>query len=102
MQLPDEAITYHYQSLLATPGEDWTPAAELRSRHFLQPGRLRELLPRLEKIRSQITAEREMQLVPKDLQPLDAGFIDLPQRLLDQLRKQADASLLGRILKQAE
>ena len=35
MQLPDEAITYHYQGLLVAPGEDWVPATELRHQHFL-------------------------------------------------------------------
>jgi len=33
------------------------------------------------------------------MKPLDAGFIDLPQQLLDQHRRQGDASTLGRILK---
>ena len=32
------------------------------------------------------------------MQPLDAGFIDLPQQLLDQLRRKGDASELGRVL----
>jgi len=30
--------------------------------------------------------------------PLDAGFIDLPQKTLDQHRRQADTSVLGRVL----
>jgi glucose-6-phosphate isomerase len=36
--------------------------------------------------------------VPPELQPLDAGFIDLPQKTLDQHRKTADSSTLGRVL----
>ena len=32
------------------------------------------------------------------MQPLDAGFIDLPQKLLDEHRRKGDASELGRIL----
>src|SRR5947209_7201674 len=32
MQLPDEAVTYEYQSLLVPPAEEWGPAAELRAR----------------------------------------------------------------------
>ena len=43
MQLPDEAITYDYQSLLVPPTEEWTPAAEMRTRNFLPPGRLTQL-----------------------------------------------------------
>ena len=38
MQLPDEAITYQYQGLAGSAGEEWTPAAELRSRHLPGPG----------------------------------------------------------------
>jgi glucose-6-phosphate isomerase len=99
MQLPDEAITYHYQGALVPAEVEWTPAAELRARHFLAPARLREITPRLLQVRSQVAAERELQVVPAEMSPLDAGFIDLPQKLLDQHRRQADASTLGRILK---
>jgi glucose-6-phosphate isomerase len=98
MQLPDEAIAYHYQSLLALPAEEWTPTAELRARHFLSPARLRELTPRLMQVRGQVAGERELGQVPPELQPLDVGFIDLPQKTLDQHRRQADASVLGRVL----
>src|SRR5262245_45453277 len=98
MQLPDEAIAYHYQSLLALPAEEWTPTAELRARHFLSPARLRELTPRLMQVRGQVAGERELGQVPPELQPLDVGFIDLPQKTLDQHRRQGDASVLGRVL----
>ena len=47
VELPDEAIAYHYQSLLAPVAEDWSAADELRAQHFLAVGRLKELLPRL-------------------------------------------------------
>src|SRR5258708_3412640 len=80
MQLPDEALSYAYQSLLVPAGEEWTPAAELRAKHFLPPGRVRDLATRLPQIRSQIATERDLQQVPKELTPLDAGFIDLPQK----------------------
>jgi glucose-6-phosphate isomerase len=101
MQLPDEAIGYHYQNALVPQGEDWTPAAELRAQNFLPPARLRELQTRIMQVRSQVATERELQNVPPELKPLDAGFIDLPQKLLDQHRRQGDASTLGRILKMA-
>lgn len=98
MQLPDESITYQYQSLLVPAVEEWTPAAELQARQLLPAARLKDLLPRLEKVRSQVTTERELQPVPPELQPLDAGFIDLPQKTLDEHRRKGDASVLGRVL----
>ncbi|HZT83510.1 MAG TPA: glucose-6-phosphate isomerase, partial [Gemmataceae bacterium] len=101
MQLPDEVIAYHYQSLLAPPAEEWTPAAELRARHFLAPGRVRELVPRLTQVRSQVAAERDLRQPPPEMLPLEPGFIDLPQQLLDGYRRQGDASDLGRILSRA-
>jgi glucose-6-phosphate isomerase len=101
MQLPDEAITYHYQSLLVPAAEDWTAAAELRARHCVSQAELRDLTPRLMQVRSQVAAERELRQVPAELQPLHAGFIDLPQRYLDHYRRHGDDSELGRILVQA-
>ena len=97
MQLPDEAISYYYQSLLVPTEEEWTPAAESRARHFLPLAELKDLLPRLLQVRSQITTERELQQPPLELQPLDAGFIDLPQKYLDQFRRQGETSVLGAV-----
>ncbi len=102
MQLPDEAIAYNYQNLLAPALEDWTPAAEMRQQHFLSPGKLRDLTPRVLQVRSQVATERELRQPPQELLPLDAGFIDLPQKLLDQHKKQGESSTLGRTLKLAE
>ncbi len=101
MQLPDEAVSYEYQGSLAPAQEAWTPAAELRAHHFLTPSRLRELQPRLLQVRSQVVAEREMQHVPAEVQPLEAGFIDLPQKTLDAYRRYGETSDLGRVLKLA-
>jgi glucose-6-phosphate isomerase len=101
MQLPDEAVVYNYQGLLVPPASEWNPAAELRARHLLAPGRLRDFQNRLLQVRSQVATERELQQVPAELQPLDAGFIDLPQKYLDQHRRKGDTSDLGRILLRA-
>jgi glucose-6-phosphate isomerase len=101
MQLPDESISYNYQALLVLAAEEWTPAAELRSRHFLDPGRLRALSSQLLQVRSQVAAERELRQVPAEMRPLDAGFIDLPQQTLDNHRRKGEASDLGRVLAQA-
>jgi glucose-6-phosphate isomerase len=102
MQLPDESIVYQYQSLLVPSAEEWTPVVELQTRHFLPAARLKELTPRLLQVRSQVATERELQQVPPELQPLDAGFIDLPQKTLDDHRRKAEASLLGRILSEGK
>src|SRR5438128_5672490 len=98
MQLPDESITYQYQSLLVPTMDEWGPEAELRWKHFLQPARLRAITPQMMQVRSQVAAERELKEVPQEQQPLDAGFIDLPQQLLDAHRRKGDASDLGRVV----
>jgi glucose-6-phosphate isomerase len=97
MELPDEAIGYDCKGLLVPTGEEWTAAAELRARHFLSPGRLKELTQRVLACRSQVAADREMRVVPAEYLPLEAGFIDLPQQLLDQHRRKGEASDLGRV-----
>jgi glucose-6-phosphate isomerase len=102
MQLPDEAIAYNFQNLLAPTMEEWTPAAELRKQHFLAAGPLRDLIPRVLQVRSQVATERELKQVTPEMQPLDSGFIDLPQKYLDQHRKQNEASVLGRVMALAE
>jgi len=99
MQLPDEAITYQYQTLLAPAADDWTLLNEVRSRHFLPPARLKALSQQIMQIRSQVATERELQNPPAEMKPLQAGFIDMPQKHLDNYRRKGDASELGRILK---
>ncbi|MFL5241756.1 MAG: glucose-6-phosphate isomerase, partial [Gemmataceae bacterium] len=97
MQLPDESISYEYQAALIPASEEWTPTAELRWRHFLNPARVRDLGGRLIQIRSQVAAERDLQQVPPEMQPLDAAFMDFPQKLLDQQRRKNEESILGRL-----
>lgn len=98
MQLPDESIAYQYQSLLTPATDEWAPAAELRAKHFLLPARLRALMPQLMQVRGQVATERELKDVPPELKPLDAGFIDLPQKTLDTHRRKGESSELGRVL----
>lgn len=98
MQLPDEAITYQVPGLLVPLGEEWTPAAELRGRHFVAPARFKELQPRLLQCRGQVASDRELRNPPPDYLPLEPGFINLPQDLLDGYRRKQDASDLGRCL----
>jgi glucose-6-phosphate isomerase len=99
MQLPDETISYAYQNLLfqPRPDEEWRPALELQSRHFLDPHQLREVVPQVLQVRGQIAGERTMAEVPAASRPQDDGFIDLPERLLNEFRRQRDQSELARI-----
>jgi glucose-6-phosphate isomerase len=102
MELPDEAISYDYRSTLVPVQEDWTPAAELRAQHLIPPQRLKDLLPRLNQCRSLVVAEREAREVSPDGQPLQAGFIDLPQHQLDQFRRKGDTSVMGQCINTAQ
>ncbi|OWK41059.1 glucose-6-phosphate isomerase [Fimbriiglobus ruber] len=97
MQLPDESIEYDYKRLVAPPPEPWTPLAELQAKNFLSPERLEPMRTLLNAVRGQVAAERELQNPPAKLLPLQPGFIDLPQKMLDQLRRKGDASELGKI-----
>lgn len=99
MQLPDENIEYQYQRLLARPAEAWTPLAELQAQHFLSAQKLEDVKQWVTAIRGRVAAERELHNVPAKDQPLQAGFIDLPQKTLDQFRRKQDASELGKVLR---
>jgi len=101
MQLPDEAIVYQYQNLMPPAGEEWNPMAEMRAKHFLSAARLKALSQQIMQVRSQVATERELQNPPPEMKPLHAGFIDLPQKHLDNHRRKGEASELGKILKVA-
>jgi glucose-6-phosphate isomerase len=102
MQLPDENIEYQFQRLLVPTAETWTPLAELQTLHFLPPDDLERVKDRITKVRGQVVAERELQNPPPALRPLQPGFIDLPQKLLDGYKRKQDGSDLGRILRHAQ
>jgi len=102
MQLPDESIEFSYQGLLAPVADAWTPLGELQSQHFLSPERLEAMKQTLVSVRMQIAAEREMVNAPAKMKPLDSGFIDLPQKLLDQHRRKGEISELGRVMALAQ
>ncbi len=99
MQLPDENIEYNFQRLLAPQPEGWSVLAELQSEHFLSPDRLEQIKKTASDVRGQVAAERELANPPPKLRPLQAGFIDLPQKLLDQYKRKQDASELGRVIR---
>jgi glucose-6-phosphate isomerase len=98
MQLPDESVSYNPTGLLLPANEEWTAAAELRARYFLHPGRFRELHPRLLQCRGQIAAERELRNPSVDQLPLEPGFVNLPQDLLDNFRRKQEASEVGKVM----
>ena len=102
MQLPDESITYQYQNAVVPAEEAWTPAAELRAANLLSNQQLREIVPRITQVRGLVATERELKVPPSEGKFLEPGFIDLPQNLLDQHRRQGDSSVLGRVLKVGE
>ena len=96
MQLPDESIEYNYDRLL-TQGETWTPLTELQAANFLTEEQIEAVRPLAMTMRSRVAADREMpNPAPKDL-PLDSGFIDLPQKLLDGFRRKGTAANSARL-----
>ena len=103
MQLPDENIEYQFQRLLVPPllypNDAWTPLAELQSQNLLPPEKLEGVKQLVTTIRGRVAAERELQNPPPKDKPLDAGFIDFPQKLLDQYRRKQDASELGKVIR---
>ena len=97
--MPDMHVTYDFQGLLKeSSADEWTPAAELRARHFLSRKQLAGLTARAEQIRTQLDTERHLRDVPPELRPLDAGFIDGPRHMLEAHRSTGDRTELGRIL----
>ncbi|MEJ5277082.1 MAG: glucose-6-phosphate isomerase, partial [Thermogemmata sp.] len=102
MQLPDESVEYDYRRLLLPVADAWTPLAELQARHFLDPAQLEQIKKDVLAVRGRVAAERDLQTVPPRDQPLQAGFIDLPQKLLDAYRRRQDASELGKLLRIAQ
>lgn len=84
----------------------YDPAAALLEKTGISQSELDDLAPRLEAARSEVIADLELWRsggeVPADKQPLDAGFIDLPDRLLAEYREHRDDSEVGQILAAAK
>lgn len=73
--------------------------------HGITNKQLASLAPRLEQIRDEIL-KTDLKLfadgnVPLEKQPLDAGFLEIPERLLDAYQTDRAASELGHILETA-
>lgn len=99
MQLQDEAISFHFQNILVQPkaDEEWRLQLEMQLQHFIAPTRIKALMTQLMQVKTQVATERELLDPPPSLRPCDAAFIDLPDRLLVDLRRNKERSELGRI-----
>ena len=99
MQLPDETISFNYQALLtqSKADDEWKPLLEMQNQHFLTPARIKAMMPVMMQVKGQVATERELIDAPNNTRPLDSGFIDLPDKLLNDLRKNKEKSELGRI-----
>jgi glucose-6-phosphate isomerase len=67
----------------------------------LSPDALAALAPRLVAARQEVLDDLQLwhsgRAVPRQKQPLDAAFMDLPDRLLQEFRSQGETSEIGRI-----
>ena len=83
----------------------YDPSAATIAEHGLAADDLAKLAPQLDAARDEVLADAELWNaggdVPTEKQPLDAGFMELPQRLLAEYRERRDDSELGRILSTA-
>lgn len=83
----------------------YDPSGVFNDETGLAAGDLSSLAPRLQAARAEVLADAELWRregeVPPEKRPLDAGFIDLPERLLDEYRRDRQTSQLGRILSAA-
>jgi len=74
--------------------------------HGISQAALDDLAPRLEAAREEVCGDLELfrsgDSVPAEKQPLDAAFIDLPDRLLEEHSREGDKSELGQILATAD
>ncbi len=83
----------------------YDPSGAMLPETGVAPGDLAWLAPRLEAARAEVLADLELRQrggpIPPEKAPLDAGFTDLPERLLEEYRRSGAASLVGRILETA-
>ncbi|MCH7727525.1 MAG: glucose-6-phosphate isomerase [Planctomycetes bacterium] len=81
----------------------YDPQGVFLSDHGLTQDELSAVYPKLQAIRQEVLEEdlnlfRGEQPIPQEKLPLDAGFIELPERLLAEYDQSRSASELGRIL----
>ena len=80
----------------------YDPSGVFIDEHGIKRSDLAELAPRLEAARAETLADVELWnrkgTVTPEKQPLDAGFVELPERLLSAYKADRRGSELGRIL----
>ncbi|REJ68602.1 MAG: glucose-6-phosphate isomerase [Planctomycetota bacterium] len=80
----------------------YDPTATLRAAHGLAAGDVARLAPELEKARAEVLGDLDLLrgdvTIPAAKQPLDAAFLDLPDRLLAEYEANRAESELGKIL----
>jgi glucose-6-phosphate isomerase len=79
----------------------YDPSGVFLPSHGIKPADLSELMPRLTAARDEVLADVLLWdaggAVPKDKEPLDAGFFGMPDRLLAELQVRGAESELGRL-----
>lgn len=106
--IPNEWLRYDYQGALAGADEDPEIAA-LREKWCLGPSALESVREDLENARQRTLNDlillrfgREPSEDASDQGPLDAGFIDQPESLLEEYKEKGDDSEIGRIERVAD
>ncbi len=86
---------------MSTEMISYDPGGVLLPKHGLAAGDLADLTEGLQVARDQVLADARMwaagEEVPAKMQPLDAGFFELPERLLAEYREQGEQSEIARI-----
>ena len=84
----------------------YDPSGVFLPRGGIKPSDLLELAPRLAAARDEVLADAQLWAadgaVPKEKLPLDAGFFELPERLLAELQLRGNESELGRLKTSAD
>ncbi len=81
---------------------EYDPSGVMMPETGLSPADLKWLAPRLEAARAEVLADLDLwhrgDPIPEEKRPLDAGFTDLPERLLREYDERGEKSELGQIL----
>lgn len=84
----------------------YDPTGVFLERGGISPNTLAQLSSKLATARDEVVSDGKLWQdggpVPADKEPLDAGFYELPERLLAELHAKGDASELGRIRSMAD
>jgi len=96
---------------MSTDRITYDPAGAVLPAHGLADDALAGLTPKLEAARKEVLDDARLwasgervsaERAPEEKEPLDAGFHELPERLLAEYREQGPASEVGRILATAD